>query len=147
MKHDLFIDGNIKEYTWTIKTGEKLAEQIRTHPPAYMSGGKLDVKAIEESKFIALHIGIYWGLGVYIIKDNDEVNVMCDSKTMYEIFTQEKISDNQIINDKIRFINQLTELRKLKINFQLIDTNDNLSTRHLFAEGSDTAGRDSFSYV
>tara|TARA_A100001037_G_C14842911_1_gene497352 strand:+ start:13 stop:456 length:444 start_codon:yes stop_codon:yes gene_type:complete len=147
MKHDLFFDGNVKEYTWTIKTGEKLAEQIREHPPAYLSGGKLDVKNIEESKFIALHIGIYWGLGVFIIKDNDQVNVMCDSKTMYEIFTQGKTSDNQIINDKIRFINQLTELRRVRMNFQLIDAKDNLSTRHLFAKDKDTAGRDSFSYV
>ena len=147
MEHDLFFDGNVKEYTWAIKTGEKLAQQIRTHPPAYMSGGKLDVKATEESKFIALHIGIYWGLGVYIIKDNDQVNVMCDSKTMYDVFIHGKKSDNQIINDKVHFIEQLTELRKLKINFQLIDTKENLSTKHLFAEGKDTAGRDSFSYV
>ena len=147
MEHDLFIDGNVKEYTWTIKTGKKLAEQIRKHPPACLSGGKLDVKAIEESKFIALHIGIYWGLGVYIIKDHDKVNVMCDSKLMYEIFTQGKKSDNQIINDKIHFINQLTELRNLKMNFQLIDLDKNLSTRHLFAEDKDTAGRNSFSYV
>ena len=147
MEHELFFDGNVKEYTWTIKTGEKLVEQIREHPPAYLSGGKLDVKATEESKFIALHVGIYWGLGVYIIKDYDKVNVMCDSKLMYEVFTQGKKSDNQIINDKIHFINQLTEFRNLKMNFQLIDTDKNLSTRHLFAEGKDTAGRDSFSYV
>ena len=147
MKHDLFFDGNLKEYSWTIRTGKKLAEQIRAHPPAYLSGGKLDVKATEESKFIALHIGIYWGLGVFIIKDNDQVNIMCDSKIMYEIFTKGKKLDNQIINDKINFINQLTELRKIKMEFQLIDTKDNLSTRHLFAQGKDTAGRDSFSYV
>jgi len=147
MEHDIFFDGNVKEYSWTIRTGKKLAEQIRTHPPAYLSGGKLDVKATEESKFIALHIGIYWGLGVYIIKNNDQVNVMCDSKIMYETFTKGKKSDNQIINDKVYFINQLTDLRKLKINFQLIDTKENLSTRHLFAEGKDTAERDSFSYV
>ena len=147
MEHDIFFDGNVKEYSWTIRTGEKLAEQIRAHPPAYLSGGKLDVKATEESKFIALHIGIYWGLGVYIIKDNDQVNVMCDSKMVYETFTKGKKSDNQIINDKIHFINQLVELRKLKIKFQLIDTKENLSTRHLFAKGKDTAGRNSFSYV
>ena len=147
MEHELFFDGNVKEYTWTIKTGEKLAEQIRTHPPAYLSGGKLDVKATEESKFIALHIGIYWGLGVYIIKDNDQVNVMCDSKMMYETFTEGKKSDNQIIKDKIHFINQLTEIRKLKMQFQLIDAKENLSTRHLFTKGKDTAGRDSFRYV
>ena len=147
MEHDLFLDGNIKEYTWTIKTGEKLAEQIREHPPAYMSGGKLDVRAIEESKFIALHIGIYWGLGVFIIKDHDQVNVKCDSKLMYEIFTDEITSDNQIIKDKVHFINQLTAQRNLKMNFQLINPEENLSTRHLFAEGKDTAGRDSFSFV
>jgi len=147
MEHELFFDGNVKEYTWTIRTGEKVAEQIRTHPPAYLSGGKLDVKATEESKFIALHIGIYWGLGVGVIKDNDQVNVMCDSKMVYETFTEGKKSDNQIINDKIYFINQLTELRKLKMKFQLIDAKENLSTRHLFAKGKDTAGRDSFSYV
>ena len=147
MKHDIFFDGNVKEYSWTIRTGKKLAEQIRAHPPSYLSGGKLDVKDTEESKFIALHIGIYWGLGVYIIKDNDQVDVMCDSKMVYETFTEGKKSENQIINDKIHFINQLTEHRKLKMKFQLIDTKENLSTRHLFAKGKDTAGRDSFSYV
>ena len=147
MKHDLFFDGNVKEYSWTIRTEKKLAEQIREHPPAYLSGGKLNIKNIEESKVVALHVGIYWGLGVFIIKDNDEVNIMCDSKMIYQIFTKGKKSDNQIINDKIHFIKQLTDLRKLKVKFQLIDTKENLSTRHLFAKGEDTAGRDSFSYV
>jgi len=147
MEHDLFVDGNIKEYTWTIKTRDKLAEQIREHPHAYLSGGKLDVKNVEESKFIALHVGIYWGLGVYIIKDNDQVNVMCDSKTMYEVFTQGKKLDNQIINDKVHFIDHLIAHRNLKINFKMIKTNENLSSKHLHVDGKDTAGRDSFSYV
>ena len=147
MEHDFFFDGNVKECTWAIRTGKKIAEQIRTHPPAYLSGGKLNVKVTEESKFIALHIGIYWGLGVHIIKDNDQVNVMCDSKMMYETLSEGKKSNNQIINDKMHFINQLTDLRKLKMDFQLIDTKENLSSRHLFAEGKDTAGRDSFNYV
>ena len=147
MKHDIFFDGNVKEYSWSIKTGNEIIDQIREHPPAYLSGGKLNIKNNEESKFVALHVGIYWGLGVFIIKDNDQVNVMCDSKMMFETFTEGKKSDNQIINDKVYFINQLTEHRKLKMYFQLIDTKENLSTRHLFAEGKDTAGRDSFSYV
>jgi hypothetical protein len=147
MKHDIFFDGNVKEYSWSIKTGNEIIDQIREHPPAYLSGGKLNIKNNEESKFVALHVGLYWGLGVFIIKDNDQVNVMCDSKMMFETFTEGKKSDNQIIKDKVHFINQLTEHRKLKINFQLIDTKENLSTKHLFAEGKDTAGRDSFSYV
>lgn len=146
MEHDIFFDGNVKEYSWSIKTGDKIADQIREHPPAFRSGGKLNIKNDEESRFVALHIGIYWGLGVNIIKDNDELNIMCDSDIMFGIMTKDEKSDNQIINDKVYFINQLTNLRRLKINYQLIKSEKNIATKHLFAEG-DTAGRDSRGYV
>ena len=146
MEHDLFIDGTVNEYTWSIKTGDSIVEQIREHPDAYVSGGKLDVKNDSESKFIAVHVGIYWGLGVYIIKDFDVVNIMCTSRQMYEIFTQKIKSDNQIINDKIYFINQLTKQRNLKINYKLIEQNDNLATRLLLLD-KDSIGRDSRGYV
>ena len=146
MEHDIFFDGNVKEYSWSIKTGDKIADQIREHPPAFRSGGKLNIKNDEESRFVALHIGIYWGLGVNIIKDNDELNVMCDSDIMFGIMTKDEKSDNQIINDKVYFINQLTNLRRLKINYQLIESEKNIATKHLFADG-DTAGRDSRGYV
>jgi len=146
MEHDIFFDGNVKEYSWSIKTNDKVADQIREHPPAFRSGGKLDIKNNEESRFVALHVGIYWGLGVNIIKDNDVVNVMCDSKIMFEIMTGTEKIDNDIINDKVYFINQLTNLRKLKLNYQLIESKENIATKHLFGE-DDTAGRDSKGYV
>jgi hypothetical protein len=146
MEHDIFFDGNVKEYSWSIKTGDKIANQIREHPPAFRSGGKLDIKNDDESRFVALHVGIYWGLGVNIIKDNDKVNVMCDSRFMFEIMTKDEESDNQIIKDKVYFINQLTNFRNLKINYQFIESKKNIATRHLFAE-EDTAGRNSKGYV
>ena len=146
MEHDIFFDGNVKEYSWSIKTNDKVADQIREHPPAFRSGGKLDIKNNEESRFVALHVGIYWGLGVNIIKNNDVVNVMCDSKIMFEIMTGAEKIDNNIINDKVYFINQLTNLRKLKLNYQLIESKENIATKHLFGE-DDTAGRDSKGYV
>ena len=146
MEHDIFFDGNVKEYSWSIKTNDKVADQIREHPPAFRSGGKLDIKNNEESRFVALHVGIYWGLGVNIIKNNDVVNVMCDSKIMFEIMTGAKKIDNDIINDKVYFINQLINLRKLKLNYQLIESKENIATKHLFGE-DDTAGRDSKGYV
>ena len=146
MEHDIFFDGNVKEYSWSIKTNDKVADQIREHPPAFRSGGKLDIKNNEESRFVALHVGIYWGIGVNIIKDNDVINVMCDSKIMFEIMTGAEKIDNDIINDKVYFINQLTNLRKLKLNYQLIESKENIATKHLFGE-DDTAGRDSKGYV
>ena len=129
MEHELFFDGTIKKYSWAIKNESKTVHQKREHPPAYLSGGKLDVKNNEESKFISLHVGIYWGLGVFIIKDHDTLNVMCDSKNIYEILTNNKKTDSQIINDKIYFINQLTNHRNLKINYQIIESGKNLASR------------------
>ena len=143
MEHELYFDGTITEYSWSIKTEDKIVNQIREHPPAYLSGGKLDVKNNLESRFIALHVGIYWGLGVFIIKDSDAVNIMCDSKEMYEILVNNQKIDNQIINDKIHFINQLTDHRNLKINFRVIEPETNLATEKL----ARSASRDSRGFV
>ena len=52
---------------------------------------------------------------------------MCDSKNMFEILTTNKKTENQIINDKIHFINQLTNHRNLKIKYQIIDQKENLA--------------------
>ncbi|MDC0193891.1 hypothetical protein OAK01_02825 [Candidatus Nitrosopelagicus sp.] len=147
MEHELFFDGRKKNYSWSIRTGSEIVNQIREHPPAYLSGGKLDVKNNIESKFIALHVGIYWGLGVFIIKDYDTVNVMCDSKDMYEILSHNNTTDNQIINDKIHFINQLTNHRNLKINYQIIEQKNNLATNQLYSKGEYSAGKDSREFV
>ena len=147
MEHDLFFNGTVKKYSWSIRTGSEIVDQIRPHPPAYLSGGKLDVKNDIESKFIALHVGIYWGLGVFIIRDNDTINVMCDSNKMYEILFNNTTTDNQIINDKLHFINQLTNHRNLKINFKLIEEKENLSTKQLSSDDEATIGKNSRGFV
>ena len=130
-----------------IKTGEEVVNQIREHPPAYLSGGKLDIKSKEESRFIALHVGIYWGLGVFIIKDFDTIHVMCDSKEMYEILVQKYKTTNQIIDDKIHFINQLVGHRNLKLEYRLIESTKNIATRHLSGTNKMSASRDSSGFV
>ena len=147
MEHDLFFNGTVKKYSWSIRTGSEIVNQIRPHPPAYLSGGKLDIKNDIESKFIALHIGIYWGLGVFIFKDNDTVNVMCDSSEMYEILFNNNTTDNQIINDKLHFINQLVNHRNLKIKFQLIEQKNNLATKQLGIDSGTTSGSNSRGFV
>ena len=147
MEHDLFFDGTIKKYSWAIKNESKTVHQKREHPPAYLSGGKLDVKNNEESKFISLHVGIYWGLGVFIIKDHDTVNVMCDSKNMYEILTNNKKTNSQIVNDKIYFINQLTNHRNLKINYQIIESKKNLATKSTSTDEETSVSSNSRGFV
>ena len=147
MEHELFFDGNLKEYSWSIKTGKEIVNQIREHPAAYLSGGKLEIKNKEESKFVALHVGIYWGLGVFIIKDFDKVHVMCDSKEMYEILIQQHKTLNQIIDDKIHFINQLVGHRELKLEFHLIESTKNIATEYLSGKNKTSTPRDSRDFV
>jgi len=147
LEHELFFDGNLKEYSWSIKTGEGVVNQIREHPPAYLSGGKLEIKDNEESRFVALHVGIYWGLGVFIIKDFDKIHVMCDLKEMYEILIQQCKTENQIIDDKIHFINQLVGHRNLKLEYRLINPTNNISTEYLSGKNKTSASRDSRNFV
>ena len=147
MEHELFFDGNLKEYSWSIKTGKEVVSQIREHPPAYLSGGKLEIKNNEESRFVALHVGIYWGLGVFIIKDFDKISVMCDSKEIYEILIQQHKTLNQIIDDKIHFINQLVCHRNLKLEYHLIEPTKNIATEHLSGENKTYVPRDSRGFV
>ena len=147
MEHELFFDGNLKEYSWSIKTGKEVVNQIREHPPAYLSGGKLEIKDNEESIFVALHVGIYWGLGVFIIKDFDKIHVMCDSKEMYEILIQQYKTENQIIDDKIHFINQLVGHRNLKLEYRLINPTNNIATEYLSGKNKTSASRDSRNFV
>ena len=147
MKHELFFDGTVKQYTWSIKTENKLVNQIRKHPPAYISGGKLDVKTNDESKFIALHVGIYWGLGVFIIRDLDTVDVMCDSKEMYDILVSKCQTDNQIINDKIYFINQLATQRNLELNYHVIELVENIATENFYTKDKNSVSNNSRDFV
>jgi len=147
MEHELFFDGNLEEYSWSIKTGKVIINQIREHPPAYLSGGKLDIKTNEESKFVALHVGIYWGLGVFIIKDFDKVHVMCDSKEMYEILIQQRKTLDQLIDDKIHFINQLVGHRNLKLEYHLMDPTKNIAMEHLSGKNKTSTSRDSRDFV
>jgi len=128
LEHKLFLDGTKDKFSWIIQTGNKIRKEFRVHPPAYYSGYKLDVKNDEQSKFIALHVGIYWGIGVFIIKDGDTINVMCDSKKMYGILNLKNKTTDQIINDKIHFTNLFIEQRKLIVNYHLIDSDENLAS-------------------
>jgi hypothetical protein len=92
-------------------------------------------------------VGIYWGLGVFIIKDFDKVHVMCDSKEMYEILIQQRKTLDQIIDDKIYFINQLVGHRNLKLEYHLMDPAKNIAAEHLSGKNKTSVSRDSRDFV
>ena len=72
-----------KKLAWVIQTGGfKEIEQNRTHAEMY----KNKVTNIQ-SKYIALHVGLFWGIGVFIIKNGDHIKIKLDEKIMYNQLT------------------------------------------------------------
>ena len=126
MDHVFYSDGNAKRISWIIQTDDSIIEQNREHVDIY----KNKISKLQ-SKYVALHIGLFWGIGVFKIKNEDVVKIKLDKKTMVEqLSTDLKIKDGFIAN-RIKFIKQLTIQRKLKIQFELIKQDENLANKIL----------------
>lgn len=80
-----------------------------------------------QSKYVALHVGLFWGIGTFIIKNNDTVKIKLDEKIMFEQFTTDSKIEDLFIQKRLRFIRQLTDQRKLKIEFEIIDQDENIA--------------------
>lgn len=115
MDHVFYFDGDSEKISWKIETGDSIEEQDREHVQMY----KNKVTNLQ-SKFIALHVGLFWAIGVFIIKNGDNIKVMCSEKEMFEHFKFNKEINDEFIKNKIRFIKQLISQRKLKMEFELV---------------------------
>lgn len=126
MKHVFYCNGNQKKIAWIIQTDGNAIEQLRDHADIY-----LDKVTDEQSRFIALHVGVFWGIGKFIIKNNDTISIMLDSKSMFEYLNGDQQSDDSFIQNRAFFINQIVEQRKLDVECHLIDAKDNLAHKLL----------------
>ncbi len=126
MEHTLFFDGNQKRISWLIQSNDSTEEQERDHVDQY-----LDKVTNEQSKYIALHVGIFWSIGRFIIKNEDIVNVMLDSKTMYKHLTDDIKNSDEFIEKRTWYLKELIAQRKLNINSHLREPKDDLATKLL----------------
>jgi len=120
MDHNYYFDGNEKTISWIIENSETQVEQTRVHAENYHG-----MVSTEQSKYIALHVGIFWGIGRFIIKNTDTVNVMLDLKSMFEHLAENKIVNDPFIISKTKFIQQLIDQRGLQVKYHLIESDQN----------------------
>ena len=125
MEHVFFCDGNQKRISWIIQSDDSKVEQFREQAEIY-----LDKVSVIQSKYIALHAGIFWCVGRFIIKNGDIIKVMLESKPMYEHLTGRTSSDS-FIESRTSFLNQLIQQRKLVVQYELIESEQNIATRLL----------------
>jgi len=126
LEHILFFDGDSKRISWVIQTDNSIVEQKREHAEIY-----LDKVTNQQSKYIGLHIGIFWGIGTFIIKNEDIVKITTDDKTVYDHLISNHKSNDEFIEKRTFFIRQLIEQRKLKIKYDLVESNRNLAAKKI----------------
>ncbi len=129
MYHVFYSDGNTKKISWVIQTKDSIVKQNREHADIY----KNKVTSLQ-SKYIALHVGLFWGIGIFIIKNEDSIKIKLDEKIMYQHLTSNLKIQDEFIEKRIQFIRQLIEQRKLKIEFEKIDTDKNLAKKNINAK-------------
>ena len=126
MEHLLYSDGNQKKISWVIQSGESTEKEERIHVDEYM-----DKVTNEQSKYITLHVGIFWGIGRYVIKNDDIVHVMLDSKTMFEHLQNNAVISDEFIEKRTWFYKELIKQNKLNIRYHLIEPKENLASKLL----------------
>jgi len=120
LDHVFYSDGNTKRISWVIKTEDSIVEQSREHIEIY----KNKISDLQ-SKYVSLHVGLFWGIGVFIIKNEDSVKIRLDEKAMFDQLASNLEINDEFISNRIKFINQLIAQRKLKIKYELIQQENN----------------------
>ncbi len=126
MEHVLYSDGDAKRICWTVKTQDVVKEQFREHADIF-----LDKVTDLQSKYIALHVGLFWSIGVFIIKNGDIVKIMLDSDDMLAHFLSDNKSQDALAEHRKGFINQLASQRNLKFQYEKIDATQNIASKML----------------
>ncbi|MGI0047113.1 MAG: hypothetical protein ACREBB_08005 [Nitrosotalea sp.] len=120
MEHVYYSDGNKKKISWTIESNNTRTDQVRTHIEDYY-----EKISTEQSKYVALHVGIFWSVGRFIIKNGDTVNIMLDLKSMFDHLAENKMTSDPFVNSRVGFIQQLIDQRKLVIKYQITEPSSN----------------------
>lgn len=126
LEHIFFFDGNSKRIVWTIQTNNSSIEQKREHADIY-----LNKVTIQQSKYIAMHVGLFWGIGRFIINNEDSITIKIDDQSMFDQLSKNESPSNEWIKTRMRFITQLIVQRKLKINYELVDKEKNVASELL----------------
>ena len=126
MEHILYFDGDLKKISWVILTGGQELAQSRVHVEKY----KDKITKIQ-SKYVALHIALFWGIGTFKIKNEDDVKIKLDEEGMFDQLNSKTKINDEFIENKIKFIQSFIKQRKLRVDFEKITPEDNLSNKFL----------------
>jgi hypothetical protein len=128
MEHIYFFDGDQKKISWTIENSKTRSEESRVHVEYFY-----DIVTPEQSRYIALHVGIFWSIGRFIVKNGDTVKVMLDQRSMFDRLVKNKSTDDVFIEKRMKFIDQIIKQRDLDVRYQMVDPSENKASKLLLS--------------
>ena len=126
MERILYSDGNLRKISWIIQTNQSIISQKRKHTENY----KDKITKIQ-SKYVALHVALFWGIGTFNIKNEDSIKIKLDEEIMYQQLKMKIPIQDEFIKNKIKFIENFIKQRKLKVEFEIINFEKNLASKIL----------------
>ena len=124
MERILYSDGDLRKISWIIQTSQTVISQNRKHTENY----KDKITKIQ-SKYVALHVALFWGIGTFNIKNEDSIKIKLDEEIMYQQLKMKMPIQDEFIKNKIKFIENFIKQRKLKVEFEIINFEKNLASK------------------
>ena len=126
MERILYSDGDLRKISWIIQTSQTVISQNRKHTENY----KDKITKIQ-SKYVALHVALFWGIGTFNIKNEDSIKIKLDEEIMYQQLKMKIPIQDEFIKNKIKVIENFIKQRKLKVEFEIINFEKNLASKIL----------------
>ena len=124
MEQILYLDGNLRKISWVIQTNQSIISQNRKHTENY----KDKITKIQ-SKYVALPVALFWGIGTFNIKNEDSIKIKLDEEIIYQQLKMKIPIQDEFIKNKIKFIENFIKQRKLKVEFEKINFEKNLASK------------------
>ncbi len=80
-----------------------------------------------------MHVGIFWSVGRFIIKNGDMIKAMVDQRSMFDCLVKNESTSDVFIEKRMIFIDQIIKQRDLDVRYQLIDPSENKATKLLLS--------------
>ena len=118
----LYSDGDPRTIAWCIRTPDKTLLQWRAQAGMYR-----DSISTLQSRFVALHVGLFWGIGVFAIRNGGTVRFMIHDDAMLARLKSRHTGD-EFMDGRMRSMDILISQRDLDVSVYGIEPSQNLAT-------------------
>lgn len=122
---EIYSDGDPYNIAWGIRTKQDIMLERRRQAGIYHGA----ISAMQ-ARFVALHVGLFWGIGVFAIRDGDRIQFMIDDHTMMDCLERHHSAD-KFINGRIHHIHHLISQRELIVSTRYIEHHKNVASHIL----------------